>query len=93
MAAKKSDPPAEVVELEYWDGEPEGEDDELDESGDEVDFAKLDDEGNPVTIELEEVADDDFERRRRAMLPQPDKGRSEPNLPKVKSSAFTRFLK
>ncbi len=89
MAAKKP----EVVELEYWDGEPEPEDDELDETGDEVDFASLDDDGHPVTITLDEVATDDFERRRRAALPQPDKGRSEPNLPKVKSSAFTRFLK
>lgn len=90
MAAKK---PVEVVELEHWDGEPEPEADDLEEPGGEIDFARLDDQGHLTAVGIAEVTDDDFERRRKAALPQPDKGRSEPNLPKVKSSAFTRFLK
>ena len=34
-----------------------------------------------------------FEDQRPPTLPQPDRARSVPNLPKVKSSAFTRILR
>lgn len=96
------------VELLCWqpeDGEGEGEDfdDELpadeaafdarfpdevvDEDGDDDEVTQA---GAPGPVD---VTPDEYELRRRAALPQPDRARSAPDLPKVKASAFKRLLK
>ena len=53
---------------------------------------------DPAILELiREVEDptggERFERKARPQLPQPDRARSVPNLPKVRSNAFTRILR
>ena len=53
---------------------------------------------DPAILELiREVEDptggEKFERKARPQLPQPDRARSVPNLPKVRSNAFTRILR
>ena len=53
---------------------------------------------DPAILELiREVEDptggEKYERQPRPQLPQPDRARSVPNLPKVRSNAFTRILR
>lgn len=78
-----------------------------DDEGDEVLADDVDDgaqpcaeasEIDPAILELiREVEDptggEKFERKARPQLPQPDRARSVPNLPKVRSNAFTRILR
>lgn len=40
-----------------------------------------------------ELTSDDYSGERRVELPQPDRARSSPDLPKVKSSAFKRIIR
>ena len=78
---------------------PADEVDELDD-GPVDDGAQLADESeiDPHILQLiREVEDpvgyEKFERKAPPTLPQPDRARSVPNLPKVKSSAFKRILR
>ncbi|MFO0598031.1 MAG: hypothetical protein U0228_22205 [Myxococcaceae bacterium] len=78
----------EVIELEHadLDIEPDSEGDELEEPTTE-EMQALSDE--PDT--LEQVAFDGFERAR-TIIPQPERARSSPDLPKVRASSFKRFI-
>lgn len=44
-------------------------------------------------VVLEEVAADGYTGEKQAELPQPDRARSHPDLPKVKSTAFKRIIR
>lgn len=70
----------EVVELEHWDAA---------DGSSEEDF----DEELPAEAEALVETSDDLYGAAPEQLPQPDKGHSMPDLPKVKSSAFKRILK
>ncbi|MGV3621455.1 MAG: hypothetical protein ACO1OB_11595 [Archangium sp.] len=78
----------EVVELLTWDPDVDG-DEEEEEFEDELpaDEAMFSEE----TGELVEEGDD-YAAKKKAELPQPDRARSHPDLPKVKSNAFKRIL-
>lgn len=71
----------EVVELEHWDA--------ADGPSEEDDF----DDERPAEAEAPVEASADGYGEQQEQLPQPDKGSSMPDLPKVKSSAFKRILK
>lgn len=79
----------EVVELLTWDPELDG-DEEEEEFEDELPAggAELADEG-----EAPEGEGDGFAEQKPAELPQPDRARSHPDLPRVKSNAFKRILR
>ncbi len=64
-----------------------------DDAGDELACAEWPDEegAEAEAVELEQVARDGFERGR-LFLPQPERARSNPDLPRVKANAFKRFL-
>jgi hypothetical protein len=76
------------VELEHFDPAvpPDSEGGEL-AAPSEAQMAALSDD-----VTVEEVEHDGFGRRA-ATLPQPDRARSSPDLPRVKSSVFPRLLK
>lgn len=71
----------EVVELEHWDA--------ADGTSEEDDF----DDELPAEAEARVEPDGDGYGEPQEQLPQPDKGSSMPDLPKVRSSAFKRILK
>ncbi|MFZ5445070.1 MAG: hypothetical protein ACOZQL_34085 [Myxococcota bacterium] len=81
----------EAVELLTWDPsdgteEDEACDDEL--PADEHFAGEPDDDEPPV----EAAEDDGYSGQRPPELPQPDRARSHPDLPRVKSSSFKRFI-
>ncbi len=79
----RTDAEDDVVELEWAD-----EDVEPDDAGDELAPAEWPDAADE---EVEQVSRDGFEGRR-VILPQPERARSNPDLPRVKASAFKRFI-
>lgn len=95
-----------VVELLTWDPSDGTEEDEGDEAfddelpadeafegaefdGDDPDWAQAE----AIADALEEVDADGYTGQKKAELPQPDRARSHPDLPRVKSSAFKRVLR
>lgn len=90
MSVKPREDEEEVVELLTWDPELDGdeEEEEFEDElpADEAMFAEGADES--VTVE-----GDDFAGKKPAELPQPDRARSHPDLPRVKSTAFKRILR
>ncbi len=93
-----------VVELLTWDpsdGTEDDEDDLDDELPADEAFAGDEDldealgaeplEEEPVTVE--EVAADGYTGKKKAALPLDDRARSHPDLPRVKSTAFKRFIR
>ena len=96
MSPKKHEE-EDVPELLTWDPS-DGTDEDEAEAEDELpaDEAFAGDDSDEVDeVEASEPAEeaDDFSKRRPAALPQPDRARSHPDLPKVKSSSFKRMLK
>lgn len=91
----------EVVELEWADesvpNDDEGEElacaEEWLDIDEDEDFSDTDEneEEEREDTEVEQVTRDGFERRR-VFLPQPERARSSPDLPRVKASAFKRFI-
>lgn len=82
----------EAVELLTWDpSDGTEEDEECDDElpADEA-FAGDEDEAEEVVAEVD---DDGFSKDRPAELPQPDRARSHPDLPKVKSGVFKRIIR
>jgi hypothetical protein len=77
--------------------EPEGFDDDVPEDAEDEEgagFDDLSDEDKALILAGQGVsAQAHYDRQKRAVLPQPDRARSAPNLPKVTSSAFRRILK
>lgn len=95
-----------VVELLTWDPSDGTDEDEGDEAFDDelpadeaFEGAKLDDddpewaEAEAIADALEEVDADGFTAGKKPELPQPDRARSHPDLPRVKSSAFKRVIR
>jgi hypothetical protein len=82
-----------VPELLTWEAEVDGDEEEEDFEdelpADELMFA----DGSDETEAAVEEEGDDFASERRAQLPQPDRARSHPDLPRVKSNAFTRIIR
>lgn len=99
MAAKRaSEAEEDVPELLTWeddvDGEEEEEDFEDELPADEMMFAGEEDgEGEQGGEESVELEGDDFATKRRAELPQPDRAKSHPDLPRVSSTAFKRIIR
>lgn len=87
MSVKPREDEEEVVELLTWDPELDGEEEEEEFEdelpADEAMFA----EG------AEQPEGDDFAAKKPAELPQPDRARSHPDLPRVKSTAFKRLIR
>ncbi len=79
----------EVVELLHYD--PDDSADEEEDFADELPAGDPSVEGNADSTEEREG--DDFGGEAPVTLPQPDRARSAPDLPKVKSSAFKRLLR
>jgi hypothetical protein len=77
-------------ELEHFDPEVSGDDegDELAPPSAEEMAAMLAEDHEFV----EEVESDGFQKQPRPSIPQPDRARSSPDLPRVKSSSFKRFI-
>lgn len=95
-----------VVELLTWDPSDGTDEDEGDEAFDDelpadedFDGAEFDDddpdwaEAEAIADALEEVDADGYTGEKKAELPQPDRARSHPDLPRVKSSAFKRVIR
>ena len=95
-----------VVELLTWDPSDGTDEDEGDEAFDDelpadeaFEGAELDDddpdwaEAEAIADALEEVDADGYTGQKKAELPQPDRARSHPDLPRVKSSAFKRVIR
>jgi hypothetical protein len=88
----------EVVELLTWDasdGTEEDEEDELEEElpADEAFEPEEDaDEESEDAVALEEVVADGFAKKGPANIPQPGRAKSHPDLPRVKSTSFKRFI-
>lgn len=84
----------EVVELLTWDpsdGTDEDEEAFDDELPADENFAGDDDE--LVEEDAPEVAADGYSAEKKTELPQPDRAKSHPDLPRVKSNAFKRILR
>jgi len=99
-------PAEEEVELLTWDpsdGTDEDDDEAFDDElpadenfeGEEVDFDDGDEEAveGDELVSLEEVDADGYSKDKPAEIPQPDRAKSHPDLPRVKSSAFKRFIR
>jgi len=95
-----------VVELLTWDPSDGTDEDEGDEAFDDElpadeDFegAEFDDddpdwaEAEAIAEQLEEVDADGYTGRKKEGLPLPDRAKSHPDLPRVKSSAFKRLIR
>lgn len=91
--ATKREPEDDAVELLTWDPSDGTEEDEEcdDELPADEDF--VGDEEEEAPVELAEVEDDGYAKGRPAELPQPDRARSHPDLPKVKSNSFKRIIR
>lgn len=88
----------EAVELLTWDAsdgseEDEGED-ELEEEllADEAFDPDAEEEAADEAVVLDEVVADGFAKKGPAAIPQPGRARSHPDLPRVKSTSFKRFI-
>lgn len=87
----------EVVELLTWDasdGTEEDEEDELEDelAADEEFEPDADEEESEEALALEEVVADGYANKGPANIPQPGRAKSHPDLPRVKSTSFKRFI-
>ncbi len=86
----------EAPELLTWDpsdGTDEDDDDIDDELPADEAFEGEADEGDEPEPEPIAAKSDDFSKDRPAALPQPDRARSHPDLPKVTTSSFKRLIR
>ena len=96
MSAPEKDD--DVVELLTWDasdGTEEDEEDELEEelAADEDFEPEADEEEeSEEALALEEVVADGYANKGPASIPQPGRAKSHPDLPRVKSTSFKRFI-
>jgi len=93
---EKDDDAVELLTWDASDGTEEDEEDELEEelAADE-DFEPDDDseeEESEDALALEEVVADGYAKNGPASIPQPGRAKSHPDLPRVKSTSFKRFI-
>ncbi len=87
-----------VVELLTWDaadGTEEDEEDELEEelaADEEFEPDADEEEESEGALALEEVVADGYAKNGPASIPQPGRAKSHPDLPRVKSTSFKRFI-
>ena len=90
LSAMPTKPDDDVPELEHFDPEVSGDDE-----GDELAPPSAEEMAAMLAEDLElveEVENDGYEKQPRPSIPQPDRARSSPDLPRVKSSSFKRFI-
>jgi len=83
----------EVVELLTWDASDGTEEDEEDEFEEELEADEnFEPEESEEAVALEEVVADGYAKNGPTSIPQPGRAKSHPDLPRVKSTSFKRFI-